>query len=408
MELNGFPFKAPILPGWKDIYKYLNLFAKNFEIDKITFLNHNVDKIIFHEIDKSWTVRVHETGEAGKEKEYEFDFVVVCTGLFSRPRLVKIEGLESFNGVQLHTADYKEPLQCMKKKDVLVIGMGESGLQISSEINSVANSTILSSSRIKRTDFDTNKYVPTMKPRIDHISGSDVFFVDNTHTHVDVIVHATGYHLDLPFLKFSEMGINYSEFPFSRISLYKHIFPPVSKFGRHVTKFSENLSSTTPGTEILELENKISSSLAFVGFVSVNGDVGSLHRIIETQAEYVTAIFTGKLFLPPEHVMQAEVMNWETEVQKMEEVVVRGVLDEIATITFGNDDGCVFGAVSRCDDNALSKVGVVPAGVVPTGIVPASVDDGDASRIDVNGKHRISRWEMERKSQNKISGVEKF
>lgn len=46
--------------------------------------------------------------------------------------------MESFEGIQIHSHDYKEPL-IFRNKNVVVIGAGPSGLDISTQISGHAN-----------------------------------------------------------------------------------------------------------------------------------------------------------------------------------------------------------------------------------------------------------------------------
>lgn len=41
---------------------------------------------------------------------------------------------------------------------------------------------------------------------------------------------------------------------------------------------------------------------------------GSLHRIIETQAQWVAKVFTGEVKLPSAQEMDAEVLEWESNI----------------------------------------------------------------------------------------------
>lgn len=66
--------------------------------------------------------------------------VVSATGTWGQPYIPKYQGVENFEGLQLHSADYvnAEPT---KNKRVLVVGGGNSGAQILAEVSKVAETT---------------------------------------------------------------------------------------------------------------------------------------------------------------------------------------------------------------------------------------------------------------------------
>lgn len=66
--------------------------------------------------------------------------VVSATGTWGQPYIPKYQGVENFEGLQLHSADYvnAEPF---KNKRVLVVGGGNSGAQILAEVSKVAETT---------------------------------------------------------------------------------------------------------------------------------------------------------------------------------------------------------------------------------------------------------------------------
>ncbi|MFN3734178.1 ArsO family NAD(P)H-dependent flavin-containing monooxygenase [Comamonas testosteroni] len=66
--------------------------------------------------------------------------VVLATGTWRNPFVPNAEGLTSFKGPQLHSAQYVSP-EPFKGKRVMVVGGGNSGAQILAEVSLVAQST---------------------------------------------------------------------------------------------------------------------------------------------------------------------------------------------------------------------------------------------------------------------------
>ena len=66
--------------------------------------------------------------------------VVCATGTWRNPFVPEVEGMASFKGQQLHSAQYVSP-EPFKGKRVMVVGGGNSGAQILAEVSLVAEST---------------------------------------------------------------------------------------------------------------------------------------------------------------------------------------------------------------------------------------------------------------------------
>ncbi|KAJ8277842.1 hypothetical protein GJAV_G00080740 [Gymnothorax javanicus] len=113
-----------------------------------------------------------------------------------------------------------------------------------------------------------------VKPNVREFHGSSVVFEDGSVIEkVDVVVFATGYNYDFPFLPSSlNSKAGY------RLSLYKHVFPP-------------------------SLERP---TLAVIGFIHA---LGALIPLAEMQARWATRVFAGLHKLPPEKYMILDIEN---------------------------------------------------------------------------------------------------
>lgn len=107
------------------------------------------------------------------------------------------------------------------------------------------------------------------RPAIRRLDGGDVVFADGTRERADVIVFATGYTIDLPFLPRSHAPLREG-----RLEAYRHVFHPDEP------------------------------TLAFVGFTRVSGPVPP---IAEIQARWVARVFAGRAALPSRDEMHAEI-----------------------------------------------------------------------------------------------------
>jgi dimethylaniline monooxygenase (N-oxide forming) len=88
-----------------------------------------------------------ERDEAQKKlgiKKYVFDYVMVATGHHWKPRLPDYPGVELYQGKMLHSHSYRMPYP-FKDQRVLIVGVGNSGLDIASELASHAKQVYISS-----------------------------------------------------------------------------------------------------------------------------------------------------------------------------------------------------------------------------------------------------------------------
>ena len=73
-----------------------------------------------------------------------FDALVVAAGQFWDPQIPELEG--EFSGETMHVRDYRTP-EPFEGRRVLVLGAGQSALDIAAEISFVAERTLLSCRR---------------------------------------------------------------------------------------------------------------------------------------------------------------------------------------------------------------------------------------------------------------------
>ena len=94
-----------------------------------------------YEVPIEWPVRVRRVRQAGERLRVETDrgdwlaaAVVSATGSWERPFIPEYAGREAFEGVQLHSAEYRSA-KPFRGKRVLVVGGGNSGAQILAEVS---------------------------------------------------------------------------------------------------------------------------------------------------------------------------------------------------------------------------------------------------------------------------------
>ncbi|XP_054689817.1 dimethylaniline monooxygenase [N-oxide-forming] 4-like isoform X2 [Grus americana] len=312
------------------LLEYFRMYARHFDLlrhirFKTTALS--VKKRPDFTTSGQWEV-VTETD--GIQESHVFDAVMVCTGHYQEPHLplASFPGIETrFKGQYLHSQEYKD-VEAFRGKRVLVVGIGNTGGDLSVELSRVAAKVFLSARRstwvfsrvsdhgfpfdmVNTTRFNhfldwllpsalmkrissnfkviINEELPfcllsgtiVLKPTVKEFTESSAVFEDGTtEENIDVVLFATGYIFSFPFLEESVRSL----FDDNR-SLYKRIFPP-------------------------QLEKP---TLAIIGLVQLTGSVmvGA-----EMQARWVTGIFAGWNKLPPTSRMMADVLKKKPPVKR--------------------------------------------------------------------------------------------
>ncbi|MFE7183039.1 flavin-containing monooxygenase [Streptomyces erythrochromogenes] len=166
--------------------------------------------------------------------------VVAATGSFGRPLRPALPGLESFTGRVLHAADYRAPSSFAGQR-VVVVGGGNSAVQIAAELARVSRTTLATRAPVKfarqrllgrdlhfwltRTGLDAaplgrllrtppaqpvlddGRYraalaagVPDRRPMFRGLEDEKITWGDGSVETVDALILATGYRPDLPYL----------------------------------------------------------------------------------------------------------------------------------------------------------------------------------------------------------------
>ncbi|PNY00282.1 flavin-containing monooxygenase yucca8-like protein [Trifolium pratense] len=129
-QLPNFPFPQdfPEYPTKKQFINYLESYAKRFEINPR--FNECVLSAKYEWTSGLWSVK---TVSNGNEVEYICRWLVVATGENAECVVPDIEGLNEFNGEVIHACDYKSG-ESFRGKKVLVVGCGNSGMELSLDL----------------------------------------------------------------------------------------------------------------------------------------------------------------------------------------------------------------------------------------------------------------------------------
>ncbi len=126
------PSHYPEFPSGAQIYDYLVAYATHFGVVPHLRLSHEVTKVAPRTDGRpGWRVQVRDLASA-TEAAHDFDFVVICNGVFSEPKIPQIPGREAFEangGTVVHSAQAPDA-SLLDGRSVAVVGFGKSALDI--------------------------------------------------------------------------------------------------------------------------------------------------------------------------------------------------------------------------------------------------------------------------------------
>jgi hypothetical protein len=327
MQYADFPMPSwyPDFPRHDQIAAYFDSYVDHFGFrDRIRFLT-TVERAE-RRPDGVWELST----DAGTVER--FDMLLVANGHHWDKQWPDppFPGTETFRGRIMHAHDYVDNTE-LRDKDVVVLGMGNSAMDISVEASEVARTTYLAARRgawiipkylfgrpldtlatsphipfwlasrlmqavvtlhvgrperfgLPRPDHRFGQAHPTIsgrihdrlqhgkitpKPNIARLHPDEVEFVDGTRVHADVVIFCTGYRITFPFFDASFISA-----PDNRIELFWRVFDPAIP------------------------------NLAFIGLLQ---PLGAIMPLAEAQAKWVAAYLRGEERLPSPEAMRAHI-----------------------------------------------------------------------------------------------------
>lgn len=131
------------------IVEYFRMYAQQYQLEKYIRYKTSVKSLKRREdFDSSGQWDVTVVTEDGAEESSVFDAVMVCTGHHTDPHLPldSFLGIEKFGGRYMHSKEYKDH-KPFEGKRVMVVGVGNSGLDIAVELSRHASQVFLSTRR---------------------------------------------------------------------------------------------------------------------------------------------------------------------------------------------------------------------------------------------------------------------
>ncbi len=339
MAFSDFPMpeEYPNYPHHSQVLAYFEAYVAQFQIRPTITFRTKVDSV-YPADDGGYDVTIFNIDTGEMETRY-YRAVLVCNGHHWQPKLPDFPG--DFNGRSLHSRNFRSP-ESFAGENVLVIGIGNSGVDIACDLAPVANQVYLSTRRSahiipryihgKPTDkwvternsqlpFPVTRAIyrlllttavgnqeeygvpkpahkllsehPTMsselldrvasggiiiKSNVQELAEDHVCFVDGSQTPIDSIVYATGYEFSFPFFDDSFIRFENNQFP-----LYRKVIHP-----------------NYP-------------SLYFVGLIQ---PLGAIMPLAELQCQWIAGILNSNYTLPDSATMKAEIAQEQEEITK--------------------------------------------------------------------------------------------
>ncbi|XP_072789003.1 dimethylaniline monooxygenase [N-oxide-forming] 4 isoform X1 [Taeniopygia guttata] len=286
----------------------------------------------------------------GVRESHVFDAVMVCTGHYQEPYLplASFPGIESrFKGRCLHSREYRD-VQDFRGKRVLVVGIGNTGGDLSVELSHVAAKVFLSTrshtwvvSRVSDHGFPLDMVGNTRFNSLLEWLLPSALTRRITFRKFNSWFNHTNYGLASSKSSKFKVIIN-EELPFCLLSGTVVLKPNVKEFTESSAVFEDGtteenidvvLFATGYNFSFPFLEESVRSTiednrslyncvfppqlekptLAIIGLIQLTGSimVGS-----EMQARWVTGVFAGWNKLPPPHRMMAEVLKRKPPVKR--------------------------------------------------------------------------------------------
>ncbi|XP_031634190.1 dimethylaniline monooxygenase [N-oxide-forming] 5-like [Contarinia nasturtii] len=204
MQFPGFVFPdgTAMYPDREAVWNYLHAYATYYNITNRLFLHHKVEKVRLMS-NGEWKVFVRNMPDNKQLEKHTYDRIFVCSGVASNPRIPNFRSIDKFEGLKIHSRFYRNP-ETFTGEDVLIIGSGASGVDITRQLIGHARKIIQSSSNpVKQTQDSPVIF----KGEVGRFGKNSVEFKDGSRAKISVVIFATGYLFDYPFLDSKNSGI---------------------------------------------------------------------------------------------------------------------------------------------------------------------------------------------------------
>ncbi|XVF16960.1 hypothetical protein REPUB_Repub10bG0075800 [Reevesia pubescens] len=167
----------------KDVFvDYLDDYVSTFNIQPQ--YHQSVESACYDEVDGKWRIEAKNV-QSGYVEVYVAEFLVIASGENSAKYIPELPGLDTFKGEIIHSSEYKSGAK-YEKKDVLVVGCGNSGMEISYDLSIfgaqtsivIRNPFHVVSKEMVRLGMKFSKYLPIFVVDIMVVLMSNIVYGD--------------------------------------------------------------------------------------------------------------------------------------------------------------------------------------------------------------------------------------
>jgi dimethylaniline monooxygenase (N-oxide forming) len=342
MSYRAFPMPEdyPDYPSHWQVAKYFDDYVEHFGLrEGITF---NTEVVAARPVDGEWEVTLDDG--AGERRSERYRVVLVANGHHWNPRWPEpaFPGSEEFDGEQIHVHHYREP-DVLVGKRVLVLGIGNSAVDVAVESSRIAEKTFLSMRRGAYVipKFLGGKPIDEASPPVASRLPMSVRRLFMSRLLKLTVGEMTDYGLPKPDHKLLEAHPTVSSELLPRVG---HgdiaIKPNIDRFaGGRTVRFADGSEEEIDlvvyctgykivfpflGPEVFEAkDNRMplyrrvaapdQQGLFFIGFVQ---PLGPIMPIAEAQSEWVADLLQDRTALPSAAEMRAEIAAHEKAMKK--------------------------------------------------------------------------------------------
>jgi cation diffusion facilitator CzcD-associated flavoprotein CzcO len=357
------PEDWPDFPHHAQLLDYFRAYVDHFRLRETITFETRVEHAA-REPDGRWAVRIRDV-RSGAEETRHYDALFVANGHHWDPRLPTYPG--TFDGHQVHSHHYRDPFEPydFRGRRVLVVGGGNSAMDLSSELSQrpIAERLFISLRRgvwvmpkymngqpadkqampawmpkalgrrlaraairravgnmedygLPKPDHEPMEAHPSVsgefltrvgcgdvvpKPGIDRLDGDGVVFTDGSRERIDAIVWATGYNVTFPFFTDPELTPRDNAFP-----LFKRMVKPSFE-----NLFFLGLAQPLPTlVNFAEQQSKLCAR-ALTGEYAFPSP-GEMERVIEADER----AYLGHFYDSPRHRMQVDFATYVADLQR--------------------------------------------------------------------------------------------
>jgi cation diffusion facilitator CzcD-associated flavoprotein CzcO len=122
-----------LYPSWDQLRAYFHYVDQKLGLSRDIRFSTRVSEAEFDEAERCWIVGT-ENGRTARAR-----YLVLCTGIGSKPHLPDIKGRHDFRGSLFHTAQWPQEGVDLSGKRVGVVGTGATGVQVIQEIGPIVS-----------------------------------------------------------------------------------------------------------------------------------------------------------------------------------------------------------------------------------------------------------------------------